>query len=83
MENLHVGYKVRIKKGESCYFIRPQDEWYQDVFTVAAVESFAKEPDSIQLLELLSGPLHDRLEKEFEEDPKYHFFGADKFEIVK
>lgn len=82
MSDLRIGSKVKIKKGESCYFIRPQDEWYQEVFTVAEIESSSKDGDSIQLEELLSGPLHDRLEQEFEEDPKYHFFGAYKFEIV-
>ena len=82
MKTLRAGDKVRIKKGESCYFIRPQDEWYQEVFTVANVESSSKEEDSIQLEELLSGPLHDKLEGEFEEDPKYHLFGAYKFQLA-
>lgn len=82
MKNLFVGAKVRIKKGESCYFIRPHDDWYQEVFTVAGIESL-RDGDTIQLEELLSGPLHDRLEEEFGEDPKYHVLGADKFQLVK
>lgn len=83
MRNLRIGDKVQIKKGESCYFIRPQDDWYQDAFTVANIETSSKEGDAIQLEELLVGPLHDRLEQAFEEDPKYHLFGSYKFKLIE
>jgi hypothetical protein len=79
---MRIGDKVKIKPGESCYFIRPHDEWYQEVFTVANLEPSYKEGDTIQLTELLSGPLHDRLSEEFGEDPKYHILRADKFQVV-